>query len=90
MRLFCGCFAACRAEVLLLHTGLTLLDELLGHAGAAAAGADGKGLGLDQQLVHGHIDVVLFCQLLPGWVSNRAFSGRWKVDGQAEPGLKGS
>ena len=55
----CGCFAACRAEVLLLHTGLTLLDELLGHAGAAAAGADGKGLGLDQQLVHGHLDMVL-------------------------------
>ena len=83
----CGCFAACRAEVLLLHTCLTLLDELLGHAGAAAAGADGKGLGFDQQLVHGHLDMVLFCQLLqdglePGLL--RPLEGH----GQAEPGRK--
>ena len=55
----CGCFAACRAEVLLLHTGLTLLDELLGHAGAAASGTDGERLGLDEELIHRHPDVVL-------------------------------
>ena len=70
---------------LLLHTGLALLDELLGHPGAAATGAQGEGLGLEQQLLGGHLDVVLFCQFLqnglePGLL--RSLEG----DRQAEPG----
>ena len=72
---------------LLLHTGLALLDELLGHPGAAAAGTQGKGLGLEQQLLGGHLDVVLLGKLLqnclePGLL--RPLEG----DRQAEPGGK--
>ena len=44
---------------LFLHAALALFDELLGHAGAAAAGADGEGLRLDEELVHRHLDVML-------------------------------
>ena len=49
---------------LLLHTGLALLDELLGHPGAAAAGTQSEGFGLEQQLLGGHLDVVLLGKLL--------------------------
>ena len=52
-----------RCRALLLYAALTLLDELLGHAGAAATGADGERLGLDEELVHRHPDVVLSGQL---------------------------
>ena len=70
---------------LLLHTGLALLDELLGHPGAAAAGTQGKGLGLEQQLLGGHLDVVLLCQLLQNGLEPcllRPLEG----DRKAEPG----
>ena len=78
-----------RARGSLLHPGLALFNKLLCHPGAAASGADGKGLGLYQQLIHGHIDAVLLCQLFqnglePGLL--RALEG----DSQAEPGGKTS
>ena len=60
----CGSFAEwVRARGSLLHPGLALFNKLLCHPGAAASGADSKGLGLYQQLIHGHIDAVLLCQL---------------------------
>ena len=77
-----------KEQTLFPHAALALFDELFGHAGtAAAASADGEGLGLDQQLFHGHLDVVLFCQLFQNG-GKRALLGPLEGDGQAEPGGK--
>ena len=72
---------------LFLDTGLALFDELLGHAGAAAAGPDGESLGLDQELVVGHLNVVLLGQLGEDGLK-ACFLRPLERDRQAEPGGK--
>ena len=46
-----------------LHTRCQQFHKLLGYAGAAAAGAQGKSLAFDEQLVAGHLHAVLLGQL---------------------------
>ena len=76
-----------RSYYLLLHACGTLLDELLGDAGAAASGTDGEGFGLGQKLVVGHLDAVLFGQLGEDDLE-AGFLRPLEGDGEAEPGRK--